>query len=503
MEAARLVHQWPTGRIDVARDIWGQFKKWGSFSNSVNLHARLDNPRTWLLDHPSQVWFKLLSLCKTASPALDLFGLIFALSILAYRSDFSCQLCHSLLAIATHNSQESFKAAACLPEGGFDLQPGHNLELQEIRDLAERHCVQFNESHQRHLTLRLGETRQALEHRKQEAHRLECQTQCQTLATTLMSSWPPESGSFDISMNLSGYTLINMSGFKPKCEILFSARFANYHLFQCTATLQNLLTSIPGREFQPYTPAPAPIPPCFEPPQALYMPITLRTLMQDRDTRPIVSSSARGCGAEGRGEYLKVTIDASATRNLISRLSDGRSGSFNTRYTKDLLRCVEALERPSVLDAIRSALSPSNDPEMILFGAGLWPSTGAESLLDQLSLHSRKDLSSNWRSVLSLLADTMAAQQLDLRLNMFKRLGLDAEYAQESENIGGQGWDKLDFPDWLLIQLDANLFIRPVQASVAKAMMTPDSGTNTVMQLNMGEGKSSVGIAFVSLTREV
>jgi len=153
VEAARLVHQWPTGRIDVARDIWDQFKKWGSFSNSVDPHARLDSPRTWLFDRPCQVWFKLLSLCKTASPALDLFGLTFALSILAYRSDFSRQLCHSLLAIATHNSQDSFKAAACLPAGGFDLQPGHNLELQEIRDLAEQHCVQFNESHQRHLTL--------------------------------------------------------------------------------------------------------------------------------------------------------------------------------------------------------------------------------------------------------------------------------------------------------------------------------------------------------------
>jgi hypothetical protein len=81
---------------------------------------------------------------------------------------------------------------------------------------------------------------------------------------------------------------------------------------------------------------------------------------------------------------------------------------------------------------------------------------------------------------------------------MYKQLGLDAEHAQETENIGGQGWDKLDYPDWLLIQLDANLLIRPVQASVAKAMMAPDSGANTVMQLNMGEGKSSVGIAFVS-----
>jgi hypothetical protein len=495
MEAARLVHQWPTGRIDVSRDLWDQFKNWGSFSNSVD-HACLDSPRTWLLDHPSQVWFKLLSLCKTASRALDLFGMTFALSTLAYRSDFSPRLSRSLLAIATH---DSFKAAACLPKGGFDLKPGHNLKFQEIRALAEQHCVPFNGSHQQHLTLQSGETRRALEYRKREAHQSECQTQCQSLAETLFLFWPPESGPFHMPTNLSGYTLIDMSSFKPKCETLFSSRFANYRLFQCTATLQELLNSIRGGTSQPYISAPAPVLPCFEPPQAAYMPITLHTLIKGRDARPVVLSSARGRRTETSTGYPKVTIDASATRDLISRLSDGPSGGFNTRYTQDLWRCVEALERSSVLDAIRSALSPSNDPsETILFGAGLWPSTGAESLLDQLSLHSREGMSSSWRSVLCSLAETLATQQRALRLNMYKRLGLDAEHAQETENIGGQGWDKLDYPDWLLIQLDANLFIRPVQASVAKAMMAPDSGTNTVMQLNMGEGKSSVGIAFVS-----
>ena len=497
MEAARLVRQWPTGRIDVTQRLWEQFENWALFSNSVG-HACLDSPRTWLLDHPSQVWFKLLSLCKTASPAPDLFGMTFALSILAYRTDFSPQLSRSLLAIATHNPYKSFKAAACLPEGGFDLKPGHNLEFQEIRELAEKHCVRFDGSHQLHLTLQPGETWRALEYRKQEAHQTECQTQCQLLAETLLPFWPPESGPFHMPMNLSGYTLIDMSSFKPECETLFSSRFANYHLFQCTTTLQKLLNSIHGGTSRPYLSAPAPMLPRFEPAQAAYMPITLHTLIKGRDARPVVSS-ARGCRADTSTGYPMVTIDASATRDLISRLSGSLSGGFNTRYTRDLLYCVEAYERPSVLDAIRSALSPSNDPsETILFGAGLWPSTGAESLLNQLSLHSREGLSSSWRSVLGSLAETLATQQRALRLNIYKQLGLNAEHTQETENIGGQGWDKSDYPDWLLIQLDADLFIRPMQASVAKAMMAPDSGANTVMQLNMGEGKSSVGIAFVS-----
>ena len=60
------------------------------------------------------------------------------------------------------------------------------------------------------------------------------------------------------------------------------------------------------------------------------------------------------------------------------------------------------------------------------------------------------------------------------------------------ENNGGQGWDAMMYPDWLLIQLDADILIRPVQAQVAKEMMSPREQKNTVMQLNMGDGKSSV-----------
>ena len=60
------------------------------------------------------------------------------------------------------------------------------------------------------------------------------------------------------------------------------------------------------------------------------------------------------------------------------------------------------------------------------------------------------------------------------------------------ENNGDQVWDAMMYPDWLLIQLDADILIRPVQAQVAKEMMSPMEQTNTVMQLNMGDGKSSV-----------
>jgi hypothetical protein len=119
-------------------------------------------------------------------------------------------------------------------------------------------------------------------------------------------------------------------------------------------------------------------------------------------------------------------IDASATRDLLSRLSASRSKGFTNQYTEDLWRCVDALERQSSsidpMDTVRNshqqpvlainilaALSPNNLSEKILSHAGLWPSIGPESLLGQLSLHSREGLPNSWRNALTSLAEDLAA----------------------------------------------------------------------------------------------
>ncbi|KAL0572453.1 hypothetical protein V5O48_009507 [Marasmius crinis-equi] len=52
--------------------------------------------------------------------------------------------------------------------------------------------------------------------------------------------------------------------------------------------------------------------------------------------------------------------------------------------------------------------------------------------------------------------------------------------------------------DWLLIQADGDFLVRPIQLSVAREMIAPSSGQNTLVQLNMGEGKSSVIMPMVA-----
>ena len=72
------------------------------------------------------------------------------------------------------------------------------------------------------------------------------------------------------------------------------------------------------------------------------------------------------------------------------------------------------------------------------------------------------------------------------------------ELFNELENAGRQGWDPIHQPDWLLFEIENNILIRQVQARIAREMLSPSSGANAIMQLNMGEGKSSVIVPIVA-----
>jgi hypothetical protein len=66
------------------------------------------------------------------------------------------------------------------------------------------------------------------------------------------------------------------------------------------------------------------------------------------------------------------------------------------------------------------------------------------------------------------------------------------EFTEELYNPGHQNWKPMEFPETLLLEAESGLLVREVQEEIAKQMRCPQKHANSVMQLNMGEGKSSV-----------
>ena len=172
-------------------------------------------------------------------------------------------------------------------------------------------------------------------------------------------------------------------------------------------------------------------------------------------------------------------------------------------YAKHIRRCTmpmdveaEVSHRTSALDElmgeIMRSMGPQVENELMLARSGLWPRISPRSLLEQLTLSKRHRLSTRWKKKLVDLGQSISLLQRARRLSELSSQEHRAEYEREANSDGQSGWDPLEYPDWLLVELESNLLIRLVQAEIAMEMLQPKSKQNSVMQLNMGEGKSSV-----------
>lgn len=59
-------------------------------------------------------------------------------------------------------------------------------------------------------------------------------------------------------------------------------------------------------------------------------------------------------------------------------------------------------------------------------------------------------------------------------------------------------WTPNEYPEWLLFEIEMNLTIRKLQVEVARKMIDPPNGVHSVMQLNMGEGKTAVIVPILA-----
>ncbi|KAG8751457.1 hypothetical protein FRC11_009357 [Ceratobasidium sp. 423] len=146
-----------------------------------------------------------------------------------------------------------------------------------------------------------------------------------------------------------------------------------------------------------------------------------------------------------------------------------------------------------------SALSPRTDTERIASVSGVWPRVTPRTMLQQLSLRYRPHFDSfpEWRSGFIGYARAFANYQRSQRLIALVGSGSVDEFNKELDLSPGSN-PGADDPDWLLVQIDGNFGARSVQRQVAQEMISPSSGSNMVLQLNMGEGKSSVIVPIIA-----
>jgi hypothetical protein len=149
------------------------------------------------------------------------------------------------------------------------------------------------------------------------------------------------------------------------------------------------------------------------------------------------------------------------------------------------------------INQLHSKLHIAWEPKKIeidlLVKAGLWPRFTPNNFISLINDQSKESKGNKNRLIILLILCWINIQKCDRLLLLNCQGKINSILIQrEAENIGHTNWDIFEHPEWLLMELGMDLMIRDVQIDVTQAMMKPKINKNTVMQLNMGEGKTAV-----------
>lgn len=147
------------------------------------------------------------------------------------------------------------------------------------------------------------------------------------------------------------------------------------------------------------------------------------------------------------------------------------------------------------LEAALDAAAPGFSQRRIewLKSGGLWPIVSKRTVLEQLrSIGTQHLFGTGMHKTLVTLGVEITQLQREIRLHELALKKDSGRYQEEEANEGHSNWKPSERPDWLLLEIESNMMIRPIQIDVAEATMSPRSGSNSVLQMNMGQGMSEL-----------
>jgi hypothetical protein len=191
--------------------------------------------------------------------------------------------------------------------------------------------------------------------------------------------------------------------------------------------------------------------------------------------------------------FLSTSLDALFARGPVSSPCD--IPELNV-LMDHLNQCEQHFQKIS--HAIHGALGPSQ----ISVTAGYldqWPRLSPTLFLQQLAHKRWIKLPVEWKPWILQYGLALTAFQRAKRLCTLFDTSRQEDFFNQLQNSGHQNWDPNSHPETLLMEIESDILIRPVQEQIAAKMRAPD-GDNLVMQLNMGEGKSSCIVPMVAST---
>jgi hypothetical protein len=236
------------------------------------------------------------------------------------------------------------------------------------------------------------------------------------------------------------------------------------------------------------------------PPTPLQIPIEQKTI--DKGSNQAQSRLTSLC------RKLRIGAESSREKDYILRLRDScdslalQEAKFQVRADISNGKLVMLLETYLVdcrryfedINALLRKLVQSGDE--IAAEIGQSPRISPSTWLRQLNRNRFDFLTQDWKEV--VIKYGLAVTELHRAHRLVALSSHPHELAEELRNRGHQNWLPMEFPETLLFEAESGLLVRELQEEIAKQMRCPPNDANSVMQLNMGEGKSSVIVPIIA-----
>ncbi|KAI6003018.1 hypothetical protein EDD15DRAFT_2385567 [Pisolithus albus] len=436
--------------------------------------------REWLSPDLPAIWLSLYDSCRRCETRQHRFQLMFSLPAMAYTSPGLEDVVHTLVAFAT---MPQFRDEHPPNYRVYHLSDGYTPSQHALDQLVSRREIPHREG------VRRRKYKERLAREKSE------------LITQAIVTWPcmnpPPSSNF---LDSSRY---DTDALDSDLHQLFASCRRNMelktHLNRVESILGQKAASFPESFDQEATlPTNQPLAYSFVPTNQGHRhanrDMTLEILF--RRAAPVLPLKEPVPYPVPRSFTLYISIILTFTylsesmqmNRLINDLHRNANSAFQVVYANGLQRSFRYLSHDqitlgvqglthlverrymSALRLLAKCLGPQTTSEQAVYRSGQWPRITVKVLLGCLSSTSQIPLSHDWRLALEY--------QCARRMLALARNGQAEDLYKEMENTGRDNWQVESQADWLLIQLDGDFLIRQVQ--------------NTVLQLNMGEGKSSV-----------
>lgn len=517
---AKLSDDWTTD-LNGCRNLMHEIKSWqetinGAAGDSQDVFGYneklLESINTWL----PREWCSLQIALSQSLPERDKYGIMIFLSTLVYSQRASPELARSLLAFATVPQLRLLRPPSY---PSFELAHGFKPDRGTLLKVIRRNVRPYADCPEAYLAPLPAETARDTQLRRKEAHEAAQQERVETFVNAIMGQWPRQDAYRPTTADCDAYIFV--SNAMAEIRTWFRSWYRNNEFTNYIGQVQRVLDNLVGKE--PSTRR-------YSISYIWHANISRAAYIRFEDifqsAAPIsvpAPSFEHKLLARTEGKHgIQVALPP-----LLNRLSTQSSTKFEKNYVEDLLRSFESLHTETSFELLASSTTLLNrlkiylqrcrdhthnsyqaicdslqagmpTPHRMAYKLGMRPRTPPAFFLGFLASHKYDTLSVEWQKCVLSYGLSFCALQRAQRLVQAAHNAPD--FIQEFRNVGHLGWDPASKTDWLLFEIENNLLIRQVQAQVAMEMINPSSGNNSVLQLGMGEGKSSVIVPIVAAT---